>query len=99
MPKVTTNLKVFLSSPGDLVEERRAFKDVIEDLNQILANTDVRLDLVMWETDTYPSLGNDAQSIINEQIDDDYDIFVGLMWIRFGTQTPRAGSGTEEEFN
>ena len=53
----------------------------------------------MWETDTFPSIGKDAQSIINEQIGDDYDIFVGLMWTRFGTQTPRADSGTEEEFN
>ena len=29
---------------------------------------------------------------------EDYDIFLGVMWARFGTATPRAGSGTEEEF-
>lgn len=28
----------------------------------------------------------------------DYDIFLGIMWARFGTPTPRADSGTEEEF-
>lgn len=27
-----------------------------------------------------------------------YDIFVGIMWRRFGTETKVAGSGTEEEF-
>ena len=63
------------------------------------SDLDIRLELVMWETDTYPSIGKDVQSTINEQIGDDYDIFVGLMWTRFGTPTPRAGSGTEEEFN
>jgi hypothetical protein len=26
------------------------------------------------------------------------DVFVGIFWLRFGTPTPRAGSGTEEEF-
>lgn len=101
MPKVTTTLRVFLSSPDDLYEERNIFKDILDEANQILSNnnSDVRFELVMWETDTYPSLGKDAQTIINSQIDDNYDIFVGLMWTRFGTQTPRAGSGTEEEFN
>ena len=99
MPKVTTNLRVFLSSPGDLSEERTIFKAVIDESNRILSDSDIRFELVMWETDTYPSIGKDAQSIINEQIGDNYDIFIGLMWTRFGTPTPRAGSGTEEEFN
>lgn len=101
MPKVTTNLRIFLSSPGDLSDERKIYKTIIDESNDILSdsNSDIRLELVTWENDTYPSLGKDAQSIINEQIGDDYDIFVGLMWTRFGTPTPRAGSGTEEEFN
>ena len=77
------------------------FKSIIDESNKILldSDSDIRFELVMWETDTFPSIGKDAQSIINEQIGDDYDIFVGLMWTRFGTPTPRAGSGTEEEFN
>ncbi|MGQ0633899.1 MAG: hypothetical protein ACT4QC_04765 [Planctomycetaceae bacterium] len=33
-----------------------------------------------------------------EQIPDDYDLFIGMMWYRFGTATGRAGSGTVEEF-
>lgn len=36
--------------------------------------------------------------MINEQIYD-YDIFLGILGSRFGTKTPYAGSGTEEEFN
>jgi hypothetical protein len=99
MPTVTTNLRVFLSSPGDLAKEREIFKSVVEEINRILSGSEVRLELLMWETNTVPSIGKDPQSIINEQIGDDYDIFVGVMWTRFGTSTPRAGSGTEEEFN
>jgi methyl-accepting chemotaxis protein len=37
--------------------------------------------------------------VINEQLPHDYDIFIGILWTRFGTPTGRAGSGTEEEFN
>jgi hypothetical protein len=79
MPKVTTNLRVFLSSPGDLSHEREIFKDIIGESNRILSDSDsdIRFELVMWETDTFPSIGKDAQSIINEQIGDNYDIFVG----------------------
>ena len=44
-------------------------------------------------------MGEDAQAVINEQIGDDYDIFIGIMWARFGTPTGRAGSGTAEEFD
>jgi len=40
----------------------------------------------------------DAQSVINEQIGEDYDIFIGILWKRFGTPTNRGASGTVEEF-
>src|SRR5262249_37555308 len=48
-------------------------------------------------THVYPSLGVDAQKVVNEQIGE-YDIFVGIMWKRMGTPTTTAKSGTEEEF-
>ena len=54
------------------------------------------LELLRWETHAYPSMGR-PQSVINAQIGD-YDVFVGILWKRFGTPTGRAESGTEEEF-
>lgn len=50
------------------------------------------------ETHAYPGIGIDAQDVINQTIPDDYDIFIGIMWCRYGTATKRAGSGTVEEF-
>ena len=44
-------------------------------------------------------MGADAQAVINQQIGDAYDVYIGIMWSRFGSPTPRAGSGTEEEFD
>src|SRR5687768_17874850 len=43
---------------------------------------EIRLELVSWETHTYPAFGDDAQAVINDQIADDYDISIGIMWTR-----------------
>lgn len=99
MPKAVSLLRLFVGSPGDLDEERNLVAEVVEEFN--LNSGDllgVRLELVRWETYTHPGFGEDAQDVINQQIGDDYDIFVGLMWARFGSPTNRAESGTAEEF-
>lgn len=44
-----------------------------------------------------PQIGPGPQNVINKQMGE-YDIFVGIMWSRFGTPTDVASSGTEEEF-
>ena len=56
------------------------------------------LEPLLWETDSYPGLGVDAQDVVNRQLAD-YDIFVGIMSTRFGSPTRRGDSGTEEEFD
>ncbi len=94
------NLKVFVGSPSDVNDERVILEKVINELNKLPGGKlGIRLELVKWETDTYPSIGDDAQSVINEQIGDDYDIFIGVLWHRFGTPTKKAESGTAEEFS
>lgn len=52
----------------------------------------------MWETHSRPAFGNDPQDVLNDQLPDDYDVFLGILWGRIGTSTPRAESGTIEEF-
>jgi len=91
--------KIFLASPSDTEAERHAAEEVVDEINKSIGSRDnFRLELLKWENDTYPSIGEDAQDIINKQIGNDYKIFVGIMWKKFGTSTKRADSGTEEEF-
>lgn len=99
MAKQVSILSVFVASPSDLDDERDCLEEVIRELNLQWTSRCVRLELVRWETHAYPAVGLDPQDVINKQIGEDYDIFVGLLWKKFGTATPRAGSGTEEEFN
>lgn len=99
MPITTTFYRIFLASPSDVKEERATVKKVVDEIN--LGNyaiNGIKLELIAWETHTYPSIGVDAQDVINEQIADNYDIFIGIMWSRFGSPTVRSESGTKEEF-
>ncbi len=98
MPRQETILQVFVAAPSDLAEERAALEDVIWELNSTWSRTlGCRLDLLRWETHAVPGMGLDAQDVVNRSVPRDYDIFIGMLWSRFGTPTTRAESGTEEE--
>ncbi|GFO80538.1 MAG: hypothetical protein A49_01650 [Methyloceanibacter sp.] len=92
-------LRVFVASPADVQAERDALGEIVKNINTTLAGVEpIQLRLVRWEDDVEPAVGGDAQSIVNAQIGNDYDVFVGILWKHFGTATPRAESGTIEEF-
>lgn len=100
MAKQITKLQVLVAYPDDVAEERDLLEDVARELNNTWSETlGIQLELIDWKTHSWPSFGTDAQAVINEQIGDEYDIFLGIMWLRFGEPTPRAESGTAEEFN
>ena len=99
MARHEITLQAFVSSPSDVSEERAMLEDIIRELNLTWSKLlGLRIELVKWETHVTPGIGTDVQQVINSQIGDDYDIFIGIMWTRFGTKTGRFGSGTEEEF-
>ncbi|MCX5902409.1 MAG: DUF4062 domain-containing protein, partial [Proteobacteria bacterium] len=99
MPKHEMVLYVLVSSPNDVRPEREEVLNVIAEWNQTWSRElGVRLDPLRYETHTHPNFDTDPQTVINKQIGDDYDIFIGILWARFGTSTPRADSGTIEEF-
>lgn len=95
-------IRIFVSSPGDLNDERDQCGVVVQELNTtlhaLLPKKGVELELIRWETHTHPDLTGEPQRVVDDQIETDYHIFVGMMWTRFGTSTSRAGSGTEHEF-
>jgi hypothetical protein len=94
-------LLVFLASPGDVPTERRHVEEIVADLNRTVASDKgVVLQVLSWENDAFPGYGQDAQALINAQIAEmsKYALFVGIMFNRLGTPTPRAASGTVEEF-
>lgn len=100
MPKTISLIRAFLASPSDVSEERIIVKKVVDELNNLHGSwNNVRIELIGWETHTFPNIGLHPQEVINRQIGIDYDIFIGIMWKKFGSKTLHADSGTEEEFN
>ena len=83
MVETRTIIRVFLASPGDLEEERRAVRKVVTELNEIWANPlGYHVDLMGWE-ETIAGYGR-PQHIINQEVDR-CDLFIGMMWKRWGT--------------
>lgn len=90
-------LQVFVASPSDTRQERGSLHGIIEELNLGLADSrGIVLELVQWETHSWPGVGVDPQDVINHQIDVP-DIVIGIFWKRLGTETGRAASGSVEE--
>jgi hypothetical protein len=99
MARNETVINVFVASPGDVNEERSALEAIITELNRTWSkNLNLRLDLVKWETNIHPNFGSYPQDVINQQLNDEYDVFIALFWSKVGTPTNIADSGTIEEF-
>ena len=92
-------VKIFLASPGDLQEERRAAKTVVDEFNNIWADyLGYHVELVGWE-DTISVYGR-PQATINRDLER-CEFFIGMIWKRWGTPPDVSGpytSGFEEEF-
>ena len=88
---------VFVSSPGDVQDERKAVDSVVEELNRGIArDKGFVLRALLWERDSIPA-GVPSQEAIDSQLSE-YHVYVGILWKRFGTPTETASSGTESEF-
>ncbi len=100
MPSQITNYRIFLASPSDLLDDRIAVEDTINELNLTFSpQIGIHLELVRWETHSAPGVSSThVQKIINRDIGN-YDLFIGLLWKKFGSPTDEYDSGTEEEFS
>ena len=86
-------LTVFLASPGDLDAERKAARHAVERVNKNVAkHLGWHVDLVGWE-DTLPGHGR-PQALINRDVDS-CDLFIGVLWQRWGQETGKYSSGFE----
>jgi Domain of unknown function (DUF4062) len=88
-------LKIFLASPGDVAEERRAARNVVYEMDQMFRESGWHIELSGWE-DVMPGYSR-PQAKINPDVDT-CDIFLGLLWRRWGSPTGEYSSGFEEEF-
>src|SRR5205823_10809486 len=113
MPKTPRHIRVFLSSPGDVKEERDAADRILEELPRGHAWKDkFSIDPVRWD-DAHAPAPMDAhltpQEAVNRSLfkPSQCDVVVVILWGRMGTPLPESYkkpdgslylSGTEWEF-
>lgn len=99
MPREILTYDIFVASPSDVQTEREVVEKVVRELNATWTkHLKLQLNVIRWETHTRPDFDVDSQTVINKQLPPTVDVFIGILWARVGTPTPRAPSGTLEEF-
>lgn len=89
-------LKIFVSSPSDVMHERDGVSQVAKELNRSLGDTsNISLEVIRWEF--MPAFDQTPQEILSLSAID-ADVFVTILHSRIGTPLPAGISGTEEEF-
>jgi hypothetical protein len=99
------SLHLFVATPRDVAAERDRLALIVRDLNNAFTAHGLTLKLLDWR-DVVPDLGRPEDVILDQLPVEKWDIFVGVLWARFGTppgrEDPETGkpflSGTEEEF-
>ncbi|BEU23925.1 hypothetical protein [Paraburkholderia caribensis] len=98
---MTQIVKIFLSSPADVLAEQQAVLALAEEINDVIAflspDLDVRLEVLRYQDNVYPDAGR-PQEVVDRQMPKDFDIYLGIMWMRCGTPTMDDPSGTIHEF-
>ncbi len=107
-PQFRHQLSIFVASPGDVRDERERVHRIVEEMNQPDALADqygLTLQVLDWRN-AIPGAGQPEAVILDQLQLESWDIFIGVLWHRFGSPTggqdPTTGrfydSGTEEEF-
>jgi len=103
MAKEIKRIRIFISSPGDVAEERALTKRLIQRLQGEFSGQ-VTLDPIFWEHEPLLATKSFQEQIIRPS---ETDIVVTILWSRLGTRLPakftkadgsRYASGTEFEF-
>jgi len=96
--KDVKQVRVFISSPGDMSRERELVVDICEQISNDLGSIKgFVVDPVRWETHTVSARAERSQLAITDQLGN-YDVYLGIMGYYFGSSTGSFASGTEEEF-
>jgi|GEM_PF-2527543 len=100
MAYYATVLSIFVSSPGDVSVDREKILSAISAWNQRNGERQsLFFNALTWEKMVAPDRSGSGQEVIDQQIGNAYDIYLGIMWSRFGSPTKNASSGTADEFN
>ena len=97
--KRITLTRIFVASPSNMSAERAKILSAAEVLRPLADNLQIALKVVDWRA-VVPDMGRSEKIILDQLKPTSWDVFVGILWHRFGTPSGKEfQSGTEEEFS
>jgi hypothetical protein len=97
MPYRKEHILVFLAYISDVEPEVNSAKDIVESINRYHERLGIELDLRIWKD--VPAEFANPQEQINRTLVDNCDVFIGLIWKKWGTPTGQSDCGFKEEFS
>ena len=101
MSQEITQIKVFISCPSDVDPEKQIARDVCDSISKVYGKSrNIQVKPIDGGKDIIPEItGEGAQSVIDSQLKDhDYDIYIGILWSRFGDKMDNGHTPTEWEY-
>jgi tetratricopeptide (TPR) repeat protein len=104
-PDTLKKLRIFVASPSDVASERAKVETVAAALKPMADYLGLALEVSDWRK-VVPDMGRPQQVIFDQLLPTSWDVFIGILWQRFGTPPSAIDqhrqmeylSGTEEEF-
>jgi hypothetical protein len=105
IPDILKKLRIFVASPSDVASERAKVETVAAALKPMADYLGLALEVSDWRK-VVPEMGRPQQVIFDQLQPTSWDVFIGILWHRFGTPPAAIDpqrqteylSGTEEEF-
>lgn len=93
-------IRIFVSSTEELAPERREVASVAKTISDAVADRmGYFLEVVDWRTHVFSGMGRPQGQILEQLPVSTWDIFVGILWKRFGTPSGAPGDGARKEFD
>jgi hypothetical protein len=101
MTKVIKQIRILVACPNDVENIKKMIEQCCDNFNpELLKNEKIEFEVIHWKKNVNSILtGEGLQDIINREYDEqEYDVFIGIFWKRFGEKQGNGKTPTEEEF-
>ena len=105
-PETYRKLRIFIACPDDVSAEKDRLPGIVNRLQTVAHESGFFLHLLEWRN-VVPDMGRAQEIIFSQSEPKSWDIFIGILWQRFGSPSGALNptdnmpfeSGTQEEFD
>jgi hypothetical protein len=91
-------IRLFIASPGDVIDERVKIEVVISGIKPLIDEVGLGLEILNGY-ESLPGMGRAQELILSDHKPETWDIFIGILWHRFGTKTGKNNLDTNRAFS